>query len=472
MAFNIPKSDKPRVVIVGGGFGGLKLANRLKGSGFQVVLVDRNNYHQFPPLIYQVASAGIEPSSIAFPFRKIFQRREDFYFRLAEVRSVFPEQKILQTSIGKVHYDYLVFAAGTTTNFFGNKNVAENAIPMKNVSEAMGLRNALLENFERALTCSSETERQELLNVVIVGGGATGVEVAGALSEMKNYVLPKDYPDMSASLMNIYLIEAGPRLLGAMSQETSEQVKKFLQRMGVNVLLNKMVTDYTDHRVQLKDGTQIPTRTFIWVSGVAAESVGNLPEAHIGRGGRIIVDKYNRVEGLDGVYAIGDQCIMPEGDPKWPGGHPQLAQVAIQQGQLLARNLKATLKGKPLKGFRYKNLGTMATVGRNRAVAEFSSMKMAGFFAWLMWLIVHLRSILGIRNKTVVLFNWIWNYFSYAQSLRLIVYARKAKEVIDRQARLASQHWGRDLQSEGIDAEEHAEAAQSSSSPTTPAPQG
>ena len=219
------------------------------------------------------------------------------------MRSVFPEQKILQTSIGKVHYDYLVFAAGTTTNFFGNKNVAENAIPMKNVSEAMGLRNALLENFERALTCSSETERQELLNVVIVGGGATGVEVAGALSEMKNYVLPKDYPDMSASLMNIYLIEAGPRLLGAMSEETSEQVKKFLQRMGVNVLLNKMVTDYTDHRVQLKDGTQIPTRTFIWVSGVAAESVGNLPEAHIGRGGRIIVDKYNRVEGLDGVYA-------------------------------------------------------------------------------------------------------------------------------------------------------------------------
>ena len=241
MAFNIPKSEKPRVVIVGGGFGGLKLANHLKGSGFQVVLVDRNNYHQFPPLIYQVASAGIEPSSIAFPFRKIFQRREDFYFRLAEVRSVFPEQKILQTSIGKIHYDYLVFAAGTTTNFFGNKNVAENAIPMKNVSEAMGLRNALLENFERALTCSSETERQELLNVVIVGGGATGVEVAGALSEMKNYVLPKDYPDMPASLMNIYLIEAGPRLLGAMSEETSAHVKKFLQGMGVNVLLLSLI---------------------------------------------------------------------------------------------------------------------------------------------------------------------------------------------------------------------------------------
>lgn len=459
MAFNIPPTDKKRVVIVGGGFGGLKLANHLKKADFQVVLVDRNNYHQFPPLIYQIASAGIEPSSISFPFRKIFQRRDDFYFRMAEVRSVFPEQKILQTSIGKVSYDYLVFAAGTTTNFFGNKNVEENAIPMKNVSEAMGLRNALLENFERALTCSSETERQELLNVVIVGGGATGVEVAGALSEMKNYVLPKDYPDMSASLMNIYLIEAGPRLLSAMSPQTSAHVEKFLRRMGVNVLLNKMVTDYRHHRVVLKDGTQIATRTFIWVSGVAGEAVGNLDAKHIGRGRRIIVDAYNRVEGLDGVFAIGDQCIMTGADPNWKDGHPQLAQVAIQQGRLLARNLKAVERGKKLKPFRYRNLGTMATVGRNRAVAEFSEIKMAGFWAWIMWLVVHLRSILGIRNKSIVLFNWIWNYFSYAQSLRFIVYARKAKEVVDRQARLASQHWGNDLMSEGVDALEKEEDA-------------
>lgn len=455
MAFNIPKIDKKRVVIVGGGFGGLKLANKLRKSDFQVVLVDRNNYHQFPPLIYQIASAGIEPSSISFPFRKIFQHREDFYFRMAEVRSVFPEQKILQTSIGKVSYDYLVFAAGTTTNFFGNANVEENAIPMKNVSEAMGLRNALLENFERALTCASETERQELLNVVIVGGGATGVEVAGALSEMKNFILPKDYPDMPSSLMNIYLIEAGPRLLSAMSQQTSWHVEKFLRQMGVNVLLNKMVTDYQDHRVILKDGTQIPTRTFIWVSGVQGEKVGNLDDKFVGRGRRIVVNEFNQVEGLDGVFAIGDQCLMPEGDPKWKGGHPQLAQVAIQQGRLLARNLKALEKGKKLKPFRYRNLGAMATVGRNRAVAEFSEMKMAGFWAWIMWLVVHLRSILGIRNKVIVFLNWIWNYVSYSQSLRFIVYARKAKEVVDRQARLASQHWGHDLKSEGADALEN-----------------
>ena len=454
MAFNLPKTDKKRVVIVGGGFGGLKLANKLRNSDFQVVLVDRNNYHQFPPLIYQIASAGIEPSSISFPFRKIFQKRSNFFFRMAEVRSVFPEQNILQTSIGKVRYDYLVLAAGTTTNFFGNKNVEEHAIPMKNVSEAMGLRNALLENFERALTCASETERQELLNVVIVGGGATGVEVAGALSEMKNHVLPRDYPDMPSSLMNIYLIEAGTRLLPAMSEQTSQHVLNYLRKMGVNVLLNKMVTDYDHHRVILKDGSQIATRTFIWVSGVAAEKITNLDGEHLGRGARIIVDEHNRVKGFDNIFSIGDQCIMPEGDPHYPGGHPQLAQVAIQQGKLLARNLKAQEKGKSLKPFRYRNLGAMATVGRNRAVAEFSTMKMAGFWAWIMWLVVHLRSILGIRNKSIVLFNWVWNYFSYAQSLRFIVYARKAKEVVDRQARLASQHWGNDLNSKGVDAEE------------------
>lgn len=449
MSFNLPKTNKKRVVIVGGGFGGLKLANKLSGSDFQVVLVDSNNYHQFPPLIYQIASAGIEPSSISFPFRKIFQKRKNFFFRMAQVRSIFPEHKIIQTSIGKVSYDYLILAAGTTTNFFGNRHVEEEAMPMKNVSEAMGLRNALLDNFERALTCAGEQERQELLNVVIVGGGATGVEIAGALSEMKNFVLPKDYPDLPSSLMHIYLIEAGPRLLAAMSEESSAHVEKYLRGMGVNVLLNKMVTDYKDHRVMLKDGSSIATRTFIWVSGVAAQPVGNLGEEHLGRGRRIKVDAFNRVEGLDGVFCIGDQCIMEEGDPAWTGGHPQLAQVAIQQGTLLAKNLKRMEKGKEMKPFRYRNLGTMATVGRNRAVAEFKKVKMAGFLAWFMWLVVHLRSILGVRNKMIVLFNWMWNYFSYSQSLRMIIYAKKAKEVIEREQRLASRHWGTDLMSEG-----------------------
>ena len=450
MSFNLPQSDKKRVVIVGGGFGGLRLANKLRHSDFQVVLVDRNNYHQFPPLIYQIASAGIEPSSISFPFRKIFQRRKNFFYRMAEVRSIFPKHKIIQTSIGKVHYDYLVLAAGSTTNFFGNKHVEEEAMPMKNVSEAMGLRNALLDNFERALTCAGEQERRELLNVVIVGGGASGVEIAGALSEMKNFVLPKDYPDLPSNLMHIYLIEAGDRLLASMSRESSAKVERYLRSMGVDVQLGKMVTDYRDHRVMMKDGSSIPTRTFIWVSGVAAQPVGNLPETLLGRGRRIKVDAYNRVEGLDGVFCIGDQCIMTA-DDAYPGGHPQLAQVAIQQGTLLARNLVRLEAGEELVPFRYKNLGTMATVGRNRAVAEFKEVKFGGFFAWFLWLAVHLRSILGVRNKLVVLFNWVWNYFSYSQSLRMIVYAKKAKEVREREKLMASTHWGLDLLSEGLD---------------------
>ena len=440
MSCNIPKTEKKRVVIVGGGFGGLKLAQKLKNSNFQVVLVDKNNYHQFPPLIYQVASSGIEPSSIAFPFRRLFQRRKDFYFRLAQVLSIMPEEKIIQTSIGKLSYDYLVLAAGTTTNFFGNKEIEEESIPMKTLSESMGLRNAILDKIERALTCATEKERQELLNVVIVGGGATGVEIAGALSEMKNFVLPKDYPDLPNSLMNIYLIESQPRLLAAMSEKSSARVLKYLRSMGVNVLLNQRVTDYKDNTVFINDGSTIATRTFIWVTGVAAQKVDKMPTESIGRGGRILVNEYNQVQGMQDVYSIGDQCLMPNADPAWQNGHPQLAQVAIQQGKLLASNLIRLDKGKELKPFRYKNLGTMATVGRNKAVAEFAGIKMGGFFAWLMWLVVHLRSILGVKNKFIVFFNWMINYFSYGQSLRLIMYAKKAKVVKDREEFLTKTH--------------------------------
>lgn len=445
MSLNIAKNEKKRVVIVGGGFGGLKLANKLKKSGFQVVLIDKNNYHQFPPLIYQVASAGMEPTSISFPFRKIFQRRKDFYFRMAEVRAIFPEKNMIQTSIGKAEYDYLVLAAGTTTNYFGNKHIEEEAMPMKNVSEAMGLRNALLANLERALTCSTKQEQQELLNVVVVGGGATGVEVAGVLSEMKKFVLPVDYPDMPSSLMHVYLIEAGPRLLAGLSEESSKHAEQFLREMGVNILLNKMVTDYRDHKVMLEDGSEIATRTFIWVSGVTGVPIGNMSPSYIGRGGRIKVDGFNRVEGLDNVFAIGDQCIMSGGDKDYPNGHPQLAQVAIQQGELLAKNLNRLEKGKALKTFHYRNLGSMATVGRNRAVAEFKKVKMQGWFAWVLWLVVHLRSILGVRNKVVVFLNWVWNYFTYDQSMRMIVYARKAKEIREREAKEVVSHWGDDV---------------------------
>lgn len=449
MSFNIAKTKAKRVVIVGGGFGGLKLANALRNSGMQVVLVDKNNYHQFPPLIYQVASSGLEPSSISFPFRKIFKKRKNFYFRMAEARSIFPEKKILQTSIGKVEYDYLVFAAGTTTNFFGNKHLEDEAMPMKTLSEAMGLRNALLSNLERSITCATEQERNELQNIVIVGGGATGVEIAGVLSEMKKYVLPADYPDMDSSQLNIFLIEAGGRLLSGMSPKSSEAAEQFLRNMGVNVCLHKKVIDYRDHKVILEDGMEIPTRTFIWVSGVKASPIDNLPSECIGRGGRLKVDAYNRVEGMEDVFAIGDQCIMTA-DKDYPNGHPQLAQVAIQQGKLLAENLKRMekKKKKALKPFHYRNLGSMATVGRNRAVAEFKKVKTQGWIAWMLWLVVHLRSILGVRNRISVMLNWMYNYFTYDQSLRIIVYARKAKEVKEREEREARVHWGEDLQKE------------------------
>lgn len=448
MSINIQRNQKKRVVIVGGGLGGLRLAEDLYGSGMQVVLIDKNNFHQFPPLIYQIASAGIDPSSISFPFRQIFRKRKDFYFRMAEARMVDTEKKILQTSIGKIDYDYLVLAAGATTNFFGNKNIEEWAIPMKTVPEAMGLRNALLSNFERALTCATEEERQELLNVVIVGGGATGVEIAGALSEMKRYVIPYDYPDMDSSLMHIYLIEAGDRLLAGMSQDSSKKAYDFLKSMGVDIQFGKMVTDYRDHKVIMKDGTEISTRTFLWVSGIRANAMPGISEEHLGRGFRFKVDQFNRIPGLNDVFAIGDQCLQTT-DPAYPNGHPQVAQVAIQQAKNLAKNIKRINEGhaddNSLTPFKYNNLGSMATIGRNKAVVEIGKFHSQGFFAWILWLVVHLRSILGVKNKMMVLLNWLWKYVSYNDSIRMITYATKPREVVERMEREQTTHLGEDL---------------------------
>ena len=447
MSINIQRNQKKRVVIVGGGLGGLRLAEDLYGSGMQVVLIDKNNFHQFPPLIYQIASAGIDPSSISFPFRQIFRKRKDFYFRMAEARMVDTEKKILQTSIGKIDYDYLVLAAGATTNFFGNKNIEEWAIPMKTVPEAMGLRNALLSNLERALTCATEEERQELLNVVIVGGGATGVEIAGALAEMRRYVIPYDYPDMDSSLMHIYLIEAGDRLLAGLSQESSQKAYEFLKSMGVDIQFGKMVTDYRDHKVVMKDGTEIPTRTFLWVSGIRANAMPGIDESHLGRGFRFKVDEFNRIQGVEDVFVIGDQCLQTS-DAAYPNGHPQVAQVAIQQAKNLAKNLKLINQGadsNTLTAFRYKNLGSMATIGRNKAVVEIGKFRSQGFFAWVLWLVVHLRSILGVKNKMMVLLNWLWKYVSYNDSIRMITYATKPREVEERMKREQTTHLGEDL---------------------------
>ncbi|MBF1565838.1 MAG: NAD(P)/FAD-dependent oxidoreductase [Prevotella salivae] len=424
MRANIKRNEQRRVVVVGGGLGGLKLVSSLRDTDFQVVLVDKNNYNQFPPLIYQVASAGLEPSNISFPFRRLFQGWKNFFFRMAEVQHIDTEEKAIKTSIGMIHYDDLVLAAGATTNFFGNKNIEASALPMKSVSESMRLRNTILQNLERAETEDNEARKQALMNIAIVGGGPSGVEIAGVLAEMKQTILPRDYPDLDTSCMHIYLINATPRLLGAMSERSSREAEKALKELGVEVMTNCMVTDYVDKELVLKDGQRIPAETVIWVSGIKANNIDGIPTESIGHAGRILVDRFNRVKGLKDVYAIGDQCIV-EGDEAYPYGHPQLAQVAIQQAKTLAKNLIRQEKGETEQPFSYHNLGTMATIGRKKAVVEIGKLKFGGFFAWLLWLIVHLRSILGVKNKTIVFLNWMWSYMNYKQSLRLILKAKR-----------------------------------------------
>lgn len=424
MRANIKRNEQRRVVVVGGGLGGLKLVSSLRDTDFQVVLVDKNNYNQFPPLIYQVASAGLEPSNISFPFRRLFQGWKNFFFRMAEVQHIDTEEKAIKTSIGTIHYDDLVLAAGATTNFFGNKNIEASALPMKSVSESMRLRNTILQNLERAETEDNEARKQALMNIAIVGGGPSGVEIAGVLAEMKQTILPRDYPDLDTSCMHIYLINATPRLLGAMSERSSREAEKALKELGVKVMTNCMVTDYVDKELVLKDGLRISAETVIWVSGIKANNIDGIPAESIGHAGRILVDRFNRVKGLKDVYAIGDQCIV-EGDEAYPYGHPQLAQVAIQQAKTLAKNLIRQEKGETEQPFSYHNLGTMATIGRKKAVVEIGKLKFGGFLAWLLWLIVHLRSILGVKNKTIVFLNWMWSYMNYKQSLRLILKAKR-----------------------------------------------
>ena len=437
MSLHVPKSSLPRVVIAGGGFGGLRLAQALDASRFQVVLIDHHNYHQFPPLIYQVASSGLEPSSIAFPFRSAFRKRKNFHFRLASIIGVREQEQCLETSVGVIHYDYLVLACGGTTNFFGNEEVARHSLPMKTLYESMNLRNVLLQHIEKALVTDDPMEAQALLTVAIVGGGPTGVEIAGALAEMKRYVLPKDYPDLDAACFTIHLLDASPRLLGAMSEKSSETALRELQSMGVEVRTHTLVSGYDGKVLTLQDGTQLPSRNVIWVSGIVANTVEGLPADTLGRGKRLLVDEHSQVIGHPRIFAVGDQSLMMT-DPAYPNGHPQMAQVALQQAKQLASNLKALEDGKPLAPFRYKDLGAMATIGRNKAVAEIGKMKWGGFTAWVLWLVVHLRSILSVRNKLIVLLNWLWNYVTYDRSLRLILKRHIPKEPYEaRKERLA-----------------------------------
>lgn len=414
-----PTTNAKRIVVIGGGFGGMEFVRRLRNSPYQIVLIDRFNYHQFQPLYYQVATSGLEATSIVFPFRRNFQRMRNFHFRLATVTGVDRKAKQLNTDIGTIDYDYLVIATGAGNNFFGMEAIERSAYPMKSLNESLRLRNSILETFEQALS-ADEAERKAYLTFVIAGGGPTGVELAGTLAEMRRFVLPKDYPELNFSQMRIVLIEGSPRVLSAMSEFSSAKAKKYLERLGVEVQNGIHVNNYQDHVVYLDNGESIPAYMLIWAAGIK----GNLPEGmdgvQVARGNRLKVNTWNRLREDEHIFAIGDVASM-EGDPGYPEGHPQLAQVAIQQGRRLAANFKRLATGKELEGFRYKNLGTMATIGRNKAVVELPRYSFAGFFAWMIWMLVHLRSILGVRNKFLVFLDWVWNYFTYNLSLRLII---------------------------------------------------
>jgi len=421
---NIPDTSIPRVVIVGGGFGGLQLAKQLPQKKFQVVLIDKHNYHTFQPLLYQVATAGLEPDSIAYPLRKIFKSRPDFYFRMAEVLEVDSENKWIVTSLGHLEYDFLVLATGTVTNFFGNDDISKKAMSMKTVPEALDIRSLLLENFESALLTDDLKERESLMNVVVVGAGPTGVELAGAIAELRAHVLPTDYPDLDFRRMSIHLVEGRDRVLPPMSEEASAKAQKYLEDLDVNVWLNTMVKDYDGKEITTSSKPML-TQTLIWAAGVECMPPKGISGDEMVRGNRIKVDRFNRVNGADGLFAIGDLAYM-ETD-KFPNGHPQVAQPAIQQGKHLAKNLERMRTGKEMVPFEYTDLGSMATVGRTRAVADLPKWKTQGAFAWLIWMFVHLMALVGFRNRVVVFFNWTYNFFNYNRDIRLIIRPFKNK---------------------------------------------
>ena len=416
---NLPPSTHPRVVIVGAGFAGLEAAKTLESGPFQVVILDKNNYNQFQPLFYQVATAGLEPSSISFPLRKLFQNKPNVHIRVTAVQSIEPERKVLNTTIGEIRYDYLILALGGDTNFFGNERIKQFAIPMKSVSEALYLRNRLLQNYEDASVTTDEEERQALMNVVVVGGGPTGVEVSGALEEMRQHVLPKDIPELNFKKMEVTLLEASPNLLGPMRASSREAARHYLESMGVKVRTNTAVTDYDGKWVTLADGSKLLSRTLIWAAGIKANGIQGIPDTCYTRGNRLVVDEYNTIIGLKDVFAVGDMSYMTTTD--FPQGHPQVAQVAMQMSVNLGKNLLRTINNQPIKPFRYLDLGSMATIGRNKAVADFPKFSVTGLFAWFIWMFIHLISLVGARSKVVVFINWMVSYFSYDQSLRLII---------------------------------------------------
>lgn len=409
----------PHVIIVGGGFAGLDLVKGLGKKPFRVTLFDKNNYFTFQPMLYQVAAGGIGPDGIAYPLRKIVSRFSNVRFRMAEVLEVKTNENQLVTNIGNFIYDYLVIAIGAQTNFFGNAGFTENTFQLKSVTDSLLLRSAILLCFEKALCANSLDEKKRLLTFVIVGGGPTGVETAGSIVEMKKHVLPSDYNELDASIMEVYLVEASPRLLSGMSEQSSESVRKFLEKMGVQVLLQTAVNDYNGSFLTLNNGQVLETETVVWAAGVKAAVLPGLPADSMGRNGRLLVNETSRVKGFENIFALGDVALM-EGDPKFPNGHAMIGTPAQQQAKHLAKNFIRIAKGQPEKPFRYFDPGTMATVGRHKAVMEIFGLKFKGLFAWFGWMFLHLMLLVGFRNRVVVFVHWLWNYISYDRAIRLI----------------------------------------------------
>jgi len=423
----IPSTGQKRLVIIGGGFGGIEIAKALKNQDIQIVLLDKHNYHCFQPLLYQVATGGLEPGSIAYPLRKLMQDIPNGLFRLAEVRNINTSEQTIHTNIGDLKYDYLVIATGSTTNFFKfPKEVSGKMMQMKDIPQALNLRSFILENFEEALLTYDDSKREELINIAIVGGGPTGVELAGALGEMRKNILPKDYPEIDFRKMQIHLFESGDRLLGAMHPENSAKALKYVKDFGVNIWLNTMVTDFNGDEVTIADGKKVKCETVIWTAGVKGNPIDGLSKESIVGGNRILVDEFCQVKNHHNIFAIGDVAAMIRED--LPKGHPMVAPVAIQQGDMVAKNIIAQLNGKTPKPFQYFDKGSMATVGRNKAVMESKGIKMGGFIAWLAWLFVHVMSLVGFRNKITVTLGWLYNYFTYDRTLRLIIRPFKNKE--------------------------------------------
>lgn len=415
---NVPDTSMQRVVVIGCGFAGLNFVKKLKNKPFQVVMIDKHNYHTFQPLLYQVSTAGLEPDSIAHPIRYIFKDYKNFFFRLAKAEKIEPERNVLRTNIGEIEYDHLVIATGSETNYFGMKNLEKHAIPMKTVPEALNLRSIILQNFEAASLTSDLKERERLMNFVIIGAGPTGVELAGALAELKTHVLPHDYPDLDFRRMSIHLLEMQGQVLPPMSPKASQHSLKYLEDMGVNVWLGTSVKDY-DGSTVFTNKKDLPAYNLIWAAGVKGTIISGLEEGRDFDKGRYLVNTYNQIGQHNNIYAIGDVAAMITDEN--PKGHPMLAQVAIQQGENLARNLWHWKRNMKAREFSYNDLGTMATIGRNKAVADIGKLRFSGFFGWLLWMVVHLRSLVGFRNKIVVLMNWFINYFSYDKKIRLII---------------------------------------------------